>query len=146
MGAYGADGRPVAGPAFVFLKPEEGDDSYTEMPRLVRLAEGKAELTLTFSAPLASLYPVRIRVKAGKGKEWVDAIVSGRVLQVKLSKELAGRSIKRIWLPDDLKGVDGEYVTLWSSVFAGLKLYKTGEVSRVAPPRPVCFCDCGAED
>jgi hypothetical protein len=146
MGAYGSDGKPIVGPAFVFLQPEESDDSYTEMPRLVRFEEDKSDLVLTFSAPLESRQTVRIRVKAGKGKEWVEAALSGRVLRAKLPEEMVGHRIKRVWLPDDLRGANGEYVTLWSSVYSGLKFYKTGPVSRIAPPRPVCFCDCGAED
>ena len=66
MGAYGADGKPVAGPAFVFLKPEESDDGYTEMPRLVRIEQGRGELALLF---FRSLGQPASGADSGEGRE-----------------------------------------------------------------------------
>ncbi|WP_243439699.1 right-handed parallel beta-helix repeat-containing protein [Fundidesulfovibrio soli] len=171
IGAYDVAGRLVAGPPFVFLRPKSADEGYVEMPRLVRLeAFGRgqldaggiaAELRLTFSTPLAEGGPVRARVVSGGQEAWVECARDGRVLRGALPNGLGverepgetedawagvyGLKLDAVLLPDDLKGANGEYVTLWSSVFAGLGFYATGETPRVKPPEVVCFCNCGEE-
>ena len=146
IGAYDREGKLVEGPPFVFMPIPGEDQGRGEMPRLVRMKVEDGELVLTFSVSLGVPGLVRVRLKAGSDKQWLDALAEGRVLRAKLPKPLAGRRIRKVWLPDELMGADGQYVTLWSSVFAGLRFYRTGETSRVAPPKPVCFCNCGAED
>lgn len=162
VGAYlpnaeSKDKSLVDGPAFAFLspkdykrkdgkKPSEPNENYVEMPRLVRLAVADGTLILIFSTPLELTPPVRIRVKYRGGKDWFEASVAGRELLAVLPKGVnVKRLIRKVWIPDTLKGANGQYATLWSSVFAGLKLYATGKDSRVKPPVPVCFCDCGEE-
>ncbi|NMC49134.1 MAG: right-handed parallel beta-helix repeat-containing protein [Desulfovibrio sp.] len=145
VGAYAASGRPVEGPAFVFLKPADGDEGYVEAPRLVRLETKGTRLTLSFSTPLAQAGPVHIRVKAGGTTAWVDAAASDRDLTAELPGAMAGRRVSKIWLPSGLQSADGEYATGWSSVFAGLRFYKSPDGPDPRPPEPVCFCDCGRE-
>ena len=145
IGAYGADAELMEGPPFAFYTPKTPGSGYAEMPRLVRLTEGENELVLTFSVALAATGPVKVKVKAGTEKFWVEGAVAGRVVTAALPAPLAGRKVKKIWLPDTLSGADGQWATLWSSVFAGLRLYPAGRVPGVTPLRPVCFCNCGEE-
>jgi hypothetical protein len=148
MGAYGDDAELFDGPAFAFLEPKVPQGGYTEMPRLVRLEVLKDRAVLTFSTPLAGPGPVRVRLKLGTEKLWVEAPLAGRTLTAALPASLAGgpgRKVKKIWLPDTLAGANGEYATLWSSVLSGLRFYPAGRVPGVRPPKPVCFCNCGEE-
>ncbi|MFZ5428430.1 MAG: right-handed parallel beta-helix repeat-containing protein [Thermodesulfobacteriota bacterium] len=144
IGAYGFDAGLVEGPAFAFLVPKTADGGYKEMPRLVRLSVQEGALVLTFSTPLAG-ETAKVRVKAGQDKFWTAAVISGRVMTVALPAPLAGRRLKKVWLPDTLTGANGEFATLWSSVFEGLRFYQAGAVPRTKPPKPVCFCNCGEE-
>lgn len=145
IGAYDENAELVDGPAFVFMKPELPNDEYTEMPRLVRLDVRSEAVVLTFSTPLKGPGPVRLLLKIADGKFWADAVLAGRTLTVALPDSVAGMKLKKIWLPDTLQGENDEYATLWSSVFAGLRLYAAGREPGVKPPKPVCFCNCGEE-
>lgn len=149
MGAYDASGELVEGPYFQFYAPD-GEEDYVEMPRLVRLTQKDGVLTLVFSTPLEQRGTLRLRVVAGKGqdkvKAWVDASVAGSALAAVLPAEMAWLAVTRVRIPDTLKGANGQYATLWSSVFGGLRFYLAGRVPAPRPPAPVCFCDCGREE
>jgi len=146
VGAYDPSGSPVEGPPFVFLAPAQGDAAYVEPPRLVRFTVAGTRLTLSFSTPLKTSGPVRLRVKAGGEKAWVEAAVDGRELTADLPAAMAGRRVSKLWAPSGLQSEGNAYVTGWSSVFTGLRFYQSPGGPPVRPPKPVCFCDCGREE
>lgn len=145
IGAYDADAELIDGPAFVFLEPKAPAGDYAEMPRLVRLSEAPGAVALTFSTPLKGPGPVRLLLKVKDRKFWADAELEGRVLTAVLPDSVSGMRLRKVWLPDALQGANGEYVTLWASVFDGLRFYAAGREPGVRPPCPVCFCNCGEE-
>lgn len=149
IGAYQGSGDLVDGPPFAFLAPE-GEEDYVEMPRLVRLAHSGVDLELVFSTPLVGPGPVALRVTVRRDgvtrKLWLDAKVCGRSMKAVIPAQYGNWRVTRVRVPDTLKGANGQYVTLWSSVFKRFGFYAAGRKPAPRPYEPVCFCNCGEED
>lgn len=143
-GAYDAQGNLLEGPAFVFLRPRKPLEGYAERPRLVRLRRDGLALRLYFSTRLAP-GEATLRLGAGEARAQAVARVEDRALTLELPAEFAGRELTEVLLPVGFQGADGQRVTAWASVFAGLGVYGDDE-DEPGPPTPVAFCDCGREE
>jgi hypothetical protein len=139
VGAYAASGHPVAGPAFVFLKPADGDEGYVEAPRLVRLGIEVTRLTLTFSTPLAQAGPVLSGSRRG-GNVWVDAAASDRDLTANCHGPWPGARVQDLAAERAAIGGRGVRHRLVLGV-RGAAFLQITDGPDPRPPEPVCFCD-----
>ncbi len=122
------------GPAFVFLKPADGTRDMSRGPGWCGSGSRGRGLRSVSPRP----WPRRVGpypIKAGGGKVWVDAAASDRDLTAEQPGSMAGGACPRSGCRAGCNRRTGVRHG-WSSVFAGLRFYKSPDGPDPRPPEP----------